>query len=486
MPGAEGRRRGLIRELALSGGTVATARVFDVATSYLFYIVLSRAVGVPEFGALVLAMTVTQTAGVFTRFGLEGASMRRSAEVRAAGERGVGRMLLIACAVAATLSVAGMGVLLLFYRDAFAGVNRLVLFALPIIAIQPIFAGTLRGFGYVRLAAAGESVVQPALALLMVIIALYTRSTAWASASLLVSTFGVLLFCAIFLQRDGAFHAGTVSPSALVRLGGALVASVGLNSLGSSLDIMILGRAGAIAQVALYAAALKTARALLLVADANTLAVGPSIPRLLREGNIEHLSLMYRTSMRWVALITAPGVLILIIAPEMVLRLFGAQFTAAAPILRIHAVACAIFAFAGPAKAYLLMAGREHDLTKNAALNVATTAVLMIVLIPRYGGIGAAAALLVATLIQRLLLLAKVHSAIGIRILDRRNAMLFLGFAFAVAASLFALQAGRLPAALIAMIFFLAGAIAGGVDDADRDVLSGIFSALTLQRRRAA
>src|SRR5205814_4835919 len=116
------------------------------------------------------------------------------------------------------------------------------------------------------------------------------------------------------------------------------------------------------------------------------------------------------------------------------------------------------FAFAGPAKAYLLMSGHEDALKRNAVLNVVTTAVLMIALIPHYGGIGAAVALLVATVIQRVLLLAQVHSMIAIRIFDRRNMMLFLGFAFAVTASLIALPAGRLPAALLATMLFVAGA----------------------------
>jgi len=486
MPETETRRGASIRELAVSGGAVATTRVFDAATSYVFYIVLSRAVGVREFGALVLAMTVTQTAGVFTRFGLDSASMRRTAEGRAAGEDGVGWLLLTGCAVAVTLSLLGMAVLVLFYRDAFGGVNRLVLFALPVIAVAPIFASTLRGFGHVRFAALAESVVQPLLALMMAFVALRTRNAGWASASLLVSTLGVLLLCAIFLQRAGAFHAGSGSPPALLRLGGALVAIAGLNSLGSALDVMVLGRASTIAQVALYAAALKTARALLIVADANMLAIGPSIPRLARDGDLDHLGLLYRTSMRWVTLITAPGVLLLIIAPELVLQLFGPQFIAAAEILRVLAVAFAIFAFAGPSKAYLLMCGHERYLTKNAALNVVVTATLMIALVPRYGGMGAAVALLVATVIQRWLLLAHVQSAIGIRTLDARNAKLFVGFALAAGAAVVLLPAGRLVAAAIAAVLFLCGAIAGGVNDADRDVVSGIFSVMRLQRRSAA
>ena len=482
-PGSESQGPASIRELALSGGTVAATRVFDLATSYAFYVVLARALGVREFGTLVLALTVTQTAGVFTRFGLDMAAMRRSAEGRAAGESGVGRILLIGSAVTAGLSIIGMIVLLAVYRHAFTGVNRLVLFTLPVIAMEPIFADALRGLGRVRLAAVGESLVQPALALLMALAALATGNAAWASGSLLVSTIAVWIFCAIALQRSGALHRGEASAAPLIRLGLTLVLITGLNSLGNTLDVLILGRAGAMTGLALYAASLKSGRALLLVADANTLAVLPSIPQLLRDGDIEHLGLMYRTSVRWIALFTAPGVLILMIAPELILRLFGAQFVAAAPLLRIHAAAFAMFAVTGPAKSYLLMTGHEHYLTKNAALNVAITAVLMIALIPTFGATGAAVALLVAILIQRLLLLAKVRSSIGIQTIGRRNAILLAVLALAIAASVLALPAGRLAATAIGVVVFLAGAITGGFDDADRDVLRGIVGVLTFERR---
>jgi O-antigen/teichoic acid export membrane protein len=70
MPGPAGS----LRALARSGGAVAAARIFDLGASYVFYIVLARAAGVQEFGTLVLAMSVVQTAGVFTRLGLETAS----------------------------------------------------------------------------------------------------------------------------------------------------------------------------------------------------------------------------------------------------------------------------------------------------------------------------------------------------------------------------------------------------------------------------
>lgn len=476
MPGPAGS----LRALARSGGAVAAARIFDLGASYVFYIVLARAAGVQEFGTLVLAMSVVQTAGVFTRLGLETASMRRSAEALAAGEKGVGRIVLIAVAIAGALSIAGMGVLMLTpYRDAFAGVNRLVLFALPVLGVAPIFAATLGGLGRIRLASIGESIIQPALALVMVIAALLTRNIAWASASLLFSTLAVLIFCAVPLIQSGAMHGGDTPAGALVRLGITIVAFTGLNTLASSLGVLVLGRLCTMSDVALFAAALKSARALLLAGDANHVAIAPAVPHLLRDDDVEHLGVMYRTSVRWITLITAPATLVLVIAPELVLRLFGAQFAPAAILLRILVVAFAIFAFAGPAKAYLLMAGYEHYLTVNAVINVIATGALLIALTWRWGAVGAAVAVAIAILLQRVLLLMKVQSALGIAAFGRRNVILIAGFAAALGAWVIALPAGRIPAAAAALIVFGAAVLLAGFDDADREVLRGILGAVS-------
>ena len=470
---------GSLRALGRSGGAVAAARVFDLGASYVFYIVLARAVGVQEFGALVLAMSVVQTAGVFTRLGLDTASTRKSAEALAAGETGVGRIVVIAAGIAGALSIAGMGILMLTpYRDAFAGVNRLVLFSLPILGVAPVFAATLRGLGRVRLAAIGESILQPALALIMVVAALVTRNVTWASGSLLVSTFAVLVFCAVPLMRRGLLRGGHASAGALVRLGITIAIFTGLNSLASALGVLVIGRMRTMTDVALFAAAVKSARAILLAGDANLIAVMPTVPHLLRDGDLAHLGVMYRTSVRWITLITAPAAIVLVVAPELVLRLFGSQFAPAAILLRILVIAFAIFAIAGPAKAYLLMAGYERYLTINAAINVIATGTLLIAMTWRWGTVGAAVAIVAATLLQRALLVLKVQSALGVSTFGRRNVILIGGFAAALGVWAMALPAGRIAAGAAAMIVFAAAVILAGFDESDREVLRGILGAL--------
>lgn len=472
-----------MQHLAAGGRAVAAARVFDLGASYLFYLVLAHALSRDDFGRLIVAMTVAQTAAVATRLGLETAVMRRVAEAGAAGERRIGGVLARAGAVAGVISVVAVIVIaaairivpaFAHYRAALAGSNALLLVAIPIMAIAPTFAGALRGRGEVGRASIADSVVQPSVALLLACAALWSGAGVFASAALLASTFVALLLTFVWLQRADAIRSGA-SADGIVALGLRVVAFSSLNALAGSLDVLVLARFAEPATVALYAAALKMARALLLVNDANLIAFAPAVPHLVRDAGAEHLGIAYRTIVRWNSLLTAPAALLFIAIPERLLSLFGHDFVAAAPLLRILAITFAVFAFAGPVKSLLVMTGHERFLATNAALNVAVTFVLLVLLVPKYGASGAAVSLLFATIVQRMLLVMKVRSAAAIEPVGRRNALLFVAFACAVAAWTL-LPVGTLAAAGCAMLIFGALAALSRFDAYDRDVVRGIFT----------
>src|ERR1051326_5093897 len=132
-----------IERLAAASGAVAPTRVFDLVASYLFYLLVARAVSTSDFGRLIVALTVAQTAAVATRLGLDIAVMRRAAEATASAEDRIGRVVGRAVAVAGLLSAAAVGAIaagifvvpqFAHFRAAFAGVNRWVLFAIPVLA----------------------------------------------------------------------------------------------------------------------------------------------------------------------------------------------------------------------------------------------------------------------------------------------------------------------------------------------------------------
>lgn len=473
-----------MRNLAAGAGAVASARAFDLAASYAFYLVLAHAVSTADFGRLAIAMTVAQTAGVVARLGLDSATMRRVAEAAAARQRSIGSIVGRGTIVSGALSLAMTAALaaavalvpqLAPYRAAFTGANWSVLLAIPFLATAAIVVSALRGRGEVARAAMAESVLQPAFALAMVCLALWSGRDVFASAALLVSTIAALVFAAMRLAASGALHRGG-GAAGLVSLGLRVVAFSSLNAAANEADVLLLTRASSPATVALYAAALKTARAILLVNDATLITVAPAIPSLLRANDRERLGDVCRTVVRWNALLTAPAALLFIAAAEPILSIFGRDFTAAAPLLRIHAVTCALSAFAGPVKSVLLMTGHERLLTRNAVLHVAITVALLLVLVPPFGAAGAAAALMAATVIQRLLLVILVRRTSGIEPIGGRNAVVLAAFVCAVAVDALLLRFGAPLAGAAAAAIFVAGALVAGFDRHDADVLRGLFA----------
>ncbi|MDQ3281784.1 MAG: oligosaccharide flippase family protein [Acidobacteriota bacterium] len=481
-----------IRGLAGSGGAVTGARIFDVGASYLFYLVLARAMAPDAFGRLVLAITIAYTVAVYARIGLDSATMRKSAEALAGGRAGVGPILRRATLVTAIGSAAAVALLWIAmvhvpafanYRRAFAGANGLVLAALPLVAFQAVYAMTLRGVGRQRAASFGESVVQPAIALLFAIGAWIFDAPLLASGALLASMVASIVYALAKLREHWSAGGAEEDAHGLVTLGVTLAFVVGIQALAQSLDVLILGRWRGAAEVGLYAVAYKTARALVLINDSAHLVIAPAVPSLLRDNKREELQLLYRTSARWVTLTTFPGALVILIAAEPLLHIFGASFVPAAPVLRVLAATFAVFVAAGPAHPFLLMAGHQRLLVMNAVAAVIATAALLMTLVPRWGMHGAATSVLIAAVLQRALLLIEMRVVLKIVPIGARNATLLIAAAVSLVL-VFALgDSGMWIAGGCAIAAFATGVAMCGFDSVDRDVFGGVVDAFALRRR---
>ncbi|PYQ23297.1 MAG: hypothetical protein DMF79_04070 [Acidobacteria bacterium] len=92
-----------------------------------------------------------------------------------------------------------------------------------------------------------------------------------------------------------------------------------------------------------------------------------------------------------------------LVAPGLLGLLFGADYREAAPCLRILAVAVVPLFLNGVLVSALIAAGRGHWLPRLTAARVAVAAALAFALVPRFGGLGAAAGFLASELLLLLL-----------------------------------------------------------------------------------
>ena len=109
-------------------------------------------------------------------------------------------------------------------------------------------------------------------------------------------------------------------------------------------------------------------------------------------GDIEGLQTRYRFVIRLALLGMLPALAPMLVMPEAVLEIWPSGTAAAAPAMRIAAAGWVIATVAGSVNYLLLMSGHTRDPLKNGLLATATSLLLSLILLPRFGATGAALA----------------------------------------------------------------------------------------------
>jgi O-antigen/teichoic acid export membrane protein len=108
-------------------------------------------------------------------------------------------------------------------------------------------------------------------------------------------------------------------------------------------------------------------------------------------GQGERLVRFYSTSVRWTLWPSLAGVGGLLVCGWPLLWLFGSNFTAGYPLLAVMAVGLLARAAAGPAERLLTMFGRQRACAVVYLVALLSCLAACLLLIPRFGPIGAAA-----------------------------------------------------------------------------------------------
>ncbi len=155
-------------------------------------------------------------------------------------------------------------------------------------------------------------------------------------------------------------------------------------------DVVIVGSLLGNADAGAYFAAQKTAMLLSLVLIAAGLVSAPTMASLFHSGKFVELQRLCRNLSVAIAAVTVVGFAFLILLGHQLLGLFDPHFVTAYPILLIIAFGCMVDAISGP-NAYLMqMTSFERPYLKVMAVCYVAVILAQIILIPRYGSLGAA------------------------------------------------------------------------------------------------
>ena len=411
-------------------GFLAGGRVIEFGSRFIITLLLARILGVQDYGLYVLSISaVTLFAGV-AYLGLDQAlvryvailsSRKDSAGLRGALQVGFGVSAVAGAVMGAALYLGAAAIAEgLFDEPRLTPLLRVLAVVLPFLVISNLLAATARGFRRMDYSAFAEQVVQSvARMVLLGAFALVGTLDVFVAAILfgvsdVAATITLIILLNKLLPIRTVFQRGArrdVKP--IVGFAFPMWLSGLLLQFRRSILTLTLGGLSSVASVSIFAIAARVNDVGHTVLGSITIAVRPIVAQLHDREDQRGLSHLYRTTTRWTFTLNLPFFLVMVLYPAALLSLFGETFARGAPALTIMAIAELVNAATGVCQAMIDMTGRAKLKLANSILWTITLVASSAVLIPLWGVVGAATAMLISTVAVNL------AAVVEVRVLER-------------------------------------------------------------------
>lgn len=190
---------------------------------------------------------------------------------------------------------------------------------------------------------------------------------------------------------------------------------VSLSQLAISLSAtLILGVWWTGNDVGIYGAASRVVVLLSFLVLAVTSIASPKFSVLHQQGDMRALGALAKSSTKMLIFAASPAFAILFLVPDKVMGIFGHEFASGATVILILATGQLVSIVTGPAGNVLMMCGHEPLVRNTVMASACICVVISLLLIPRLGLVGAAAANSITVSIESLVMMALVWRKLGI------------------------------------------------------------------------
>lgn len=397
---------------------------------YVYQLIVARSMGPGVYGSLLLGIAVLQVMQLVADLGLSQGVVRYAAIYQGAGDRPRVKGVILAAGRAVLVSGPLLGILLflgsrilavrVFHEPGLSPVLKFMAVVLPLYALTMILAFAFQGLQLIKYRVYVSQFVEPGSRVLSA--ALFLSLGGGLSGALSAYVLGALLAlaAAAWLMRKACpeVFRPSVAPvfegKKLLSFSWPLLFSFLMSYLVVWNDTFFLGVLKSSREVGLYGAAQRTALLLNFILAAFVAILGPLVADLLSRNRRDDLSRYFKTVVHWTFSLTLPLAALAVLFARPVLRLFGASFPAAAAPLAVLACGWTVHSLLGLCGTVITMSGRSKLHLFNNALLLAVNVSLHLLLIPRLGILGAAAATAGSIVLMDLLILFQVKRFVGL------------------------------------------------------------------------
>lgn len=421
-------RNGAHREItavAKGAGIFFIGTLVGNGLRYIYQLVVARSMGPGIYGGLLLGIAILQVMQLVADLGLSQGVVRYTAIFQGRGDRARVKGIIFLALRSVLVSAPVLGLLLFLGSSTLAGrvfrtpelalILRFLAVALPLYALTMILAFAFQGLQVIKYRVYVNQFVEPGSRILLAVLFLTLGGgltgvlSAYVLGVLLSLAAAVLLMRRVCPEIFRPAAAAVIERKKLYSFSWPLLFSFLLGYLIVWNDTLFLGILKSSRDVGVYGAAQRTALLLTFVLGSLVAIFGPLVADLFSRDKKEDLNRHLKTVAHWSFSLTLPLAVPAVVFARPVLRLFGEPYTDAAGPLVILACGWAAHALLGLCGNVITMSGRSKLHLLNNIFLLAVNVALHLLLIPRFGILGAAAATSGSILLCDILALLEVR-----------------------------------------------------------------------------
>ena len=395
-------------ETGAKGGAIAfVLKVFATLLGFMNQILLARVLGAGGIGEVILAITVVRISAQIAKFGMEEAMMKfvprfidQKDPAQLKGTISFALQFCLIFSIVFMLLIVGLSKFIainIFHSEGLLILLPVVALSIPAWVIRDVIGGILRGHHDALRALIPESLISPFFRLgIFLILLLMGASPLYAVIAFVAGEVLAVTTSIVFLQsriRELKPAKSTCERKKVLNVAFAVIFTSMSILLYTQADIWILGMYMPTEIVGIYGIAAKLVLLVYFPMMAFNAIIPPLISSIHASGNSDELNNMVSESTRWILSMAMPIILILVIEGKYILEYaYGQEFTVGYVALLILIFGQMIKAGAGLIGVILQMTGEHKIFMKINIFWGIINIILNIMLIPRFGMIGAAAA----------------------------------------------------------------------------------------------
>jgi O-antigen/teichoic acid export membrane protein len=413
-------------------GTIFIIRVVSAGLAYLSQILLARWMGGSDYGVYVYVWTWVLLLGSMLDFGIAVSAQKLIPQYRASGEHALLRgflsgsrwMTFIQSSVISALLAGIVKISSPWIEPGTVMPLYIGCLTLPAFVVANTQDGIARSHDWMRLGLMPQFVVRQSLIIGFTAGAIALGFSLGATAAMLASA------AAVWIAMTGQMIVMNRRLRATIEPGpktydfrGWLVVSLpilmveGFYLLLSYTDVLLLQQFRSSEEVGVYFAVVKTLALVSFIHYAMAATTAHRFAEYHATGDRARLSAYVTHAIQWTFWPSVAASALLLAFGKPLLWLFGPQFVAGYDIMFIAAIGLVVRSAIGPVERLLNMLGHQHVCALAYGSAFVVNVVLCVVLIPRFGGHGAAAATSIALVFETVLLFWIVRRRLGLHVL---------------------------------------------------------------------